>query len=344
MVKLLQECEAAQPLVQICAYFVDEKSTQVLGFWATKDGVQVHFSSAEQVRQQMATDTFCDTTLFYPQTDTGEQSISYLMLECKKCGLAPVCHTPAGEDPVARFSYFDCEGQHKEKTICITKNFSDTRPRMIPLGEESLRMSTVSTNLKECWGLVVENSAGGFLSDGCYTVSSTACLPSGTEHVSISFEMDFINVSRCILVEGSEVWITVTGAVYDMILQQVKQQGLDIMLPVSQELHAHMEGARVVRAFYVLGGSVHDQGIESNTVRLVCIIANKKSNPGKKTTQDDQPDMDSIVNQQLDQHNTRMIAISLPIINKDGTAVVSFHRDESLPVYLYFKERSLARA
>jgi hypothetical protein len=344
VVKLLQECGAAQPLVQICAYFVDEKSTKVLGFWATKDGVQVHFSSAEQVRQQMATDTFCDTTLFYPQTDTGEQSISYLMLECKKCGLAPVCHTPAGEDPVACFSYFDCEGQHKEKTICITKNFSDTRPRMIPLGEESLRMSTVSTDLKECWGLVVENSAGGFLSDGCYTVSSTACLPSGTEHVSISFEMDFINVSRCILVEGSEVWITVTGAVYDMILQQVKQQGLDIMLPVSQELHAHMEGARVVRAFYVLGGSVHDQGIESNTVRLICIIANKKSNPGKKTTQDDHPDMDSIVNQQLDQHNTRMIAISLPIINKDGTAVVSFHRDESLPVYMYFKERSLARA
>jgi hypothetical protein len=98
-----------------------------------------------------------------------------------------------------------------------------------------------------------------------------------------------------------------------------------------------------VRAFYVLGGSVHDQNIESNTVRLICIIANKKSTPGKKATQDDNPDLDSIVNQQIDQHDTRMVAISLPIMDKDWKALVSCHRDESLPVYKYFKERSLTR-
>lgn len=214
---------------------------------------------------------------------------------------------------------------------------------MLPLGEESARMCTGSTHPQEFWGMVVENASGGFLCDGCYTVSSGACLPCGKKHMHISFEMDFINMSRCMLVEGSELWITVTGAVYDMILQQVKKQGLEIMLPVSEQLHTHMQGARLVRAFYVLGGSVHDQNIESNTVRLICIIANKKSTPGKKATQDDNPDLDSIVNQQIDQHDTRMVAISLPIMDKDWTVVVSCHRDESLPVYKYFKERSLTR-
>jgi hypothetical protein len=205
-------------------------------------------------------------------------------------------------------------------------------------------MCTESTHPREFWGLVVENASGGFLCDGCYSVSAGACLPCGKEHVHISFEMDFINMSRCMLVEGSELWITVTGAVYYTILQQVKKQGLEIMLPVSEELHANMQGTRLVRAFYVLGGSVHDQKIESNTVRLICIIANKKCVPGKKATQDDNPDIDSIVNQQIEKHNTHKVAISLPIIDKDWTAVVSCHRDESLPVYKYFKERSLTRA
>lgn len=350
--QVLDECHAARPSVQIDAYFLNDQSTKVLGFWATENGVQVHFSSTDQVRQQLAKDTFCDTRLFYSRTPLQQgaeagaqaQTLSYLMLECSKCGLVPVCHSADGDDLVAHFSYVDTEGQQTEQITRFTKNFENTTPRMLPLGEESARMCTESTHPQEFWGLVVENASGGFLCDGCYSVSAGACLPCGKEHVHISFEMDFINMSRCMLVEGSELWITVTGAVYYTILQQVKKQGLEIMLPVSEELHANMQGTRLVRSFYVLGGSVHDQKIESNTVRLICIIANKKCVPGKKATQDDNPDIDSIVNQQIEKHNTHKVAISLPIIDKDWTAVVSCHRDESLPVYKYFKERSLTRA
>jgi hypothetical protein len=49
--------------VQIDAYLLNDKSTKVLGFWATEDGVQVLFSSTDLVRQQLAKDTFCDTRL-----------------------------------------------------------------------------------------------------------------------------------------------------------------------------------------------------------------------------------------------------------------------------------------
>jgi hypothetical protein len=129
-----------------------------------------------------------------------------------------------------------------------------------------------------------------------------------------------------------------------MILQRAKQQGFNIMLPISEELHTNMQGPRLLRAVYVLGGSVHDQRISVKTVRLICIITNKKSVPGKKTSHDDDAGIDSIVNQQLKHHETRMIAISLPILDSDKVAVINCHRDESLPFYKFLKKRALPRA
>jgi hypothetical protein len=355
--KLLGECHAARPAVHIQAYFLDSTSTKVLGFWATEKDVQVHFGSTEQVWQQLTKDAFCDTSAFISRQklnyNAGESveghDLSYLMLECKKHGLVPVCNSDGveGEEPfVARFSYVDDDGNKMEKITRFPNKFDNTTPRLLPLGEESMQMKQMykqSTSIQNVWGLVIENASGGFLCDGCHTVNSVAFSPCGKHPVPISFEMDFISTSRCMLVEGNELWITITHAVYGMVLQQAKEQGFRIMLPVSEELHTNMQGPRLLRAFYVLGGSVHDKNIDVNTVRLICIIANKKSVPGKQTTQDDNADTDSIVNQEIEQQHTRMIAISLPILDTDRGAVFSYKRDESLPFYKYFKERLLTR-
>lgn len=348
--QLLADCNSARPSVHVDAYFADDKSTQVLGFWATEDGVRVHFGSADQLRRQLAKDVFCDVSEFLPSpplphgedAKCQERISPYLMLECRKYGLVPLCRSADGEDLVARFT--DSEAQNSEKIVQFTKNFQNTTPRMLPLGEDSTRMCMGARPPQEIWGLVVENNNGSFLTDGCYTVSSTARLPCGKEHMHFAFEMDFINMSRCMLVEGSELWISVTRPVYHMIVQQIKKQGLDIMLPVSKLMHENMQGTRLVRAFYVLGGSAHDQNIQTNTIRLTCFIANKKSTLGNGALADDSPDLDSIVNQSISMHDTRMVAISLPIIDQDGLVVVSCHRDPSMPVYLYFKERSPTRA
>jgi len=344
--QLLKECRTALPSVKIEAYFFRDNSTEVLGFWATENDLQMHFSSIDQVREQLAKDKFLDTEGLCPTTsfhesnpeDSPAQITCYLMLECSQCGLAPVYREADGEKFLTRFFFVDKEDPTKEHITEFTKNDQNITARMLALGEESARMSTLTTKCQEIWGLVIENSSGHFLSDGCYQISSLTGLPFGNEHTNVSFEMDFINMSRCMLAEGSELWITVTQDLYRVIIRQIKEQGLDVMLPLSKELHENMHAKRLVRAFYVLGGSVHDQDIEKNTIRLMCIIASKKSVPGNKATHDDNAGMDSVVNQQINQHDTRMVSISLPILNRDKTPIISCERDKNLPFYKFFKE------
>lgn len=156
--------------------------------------------------------------------------------------------------------------------------------------------------------------------------------------------MDFISMSRCMVQEGTELWIRITAEIYAIILQQAQNQGSSLMLPVSQALHNGMpaELSRYLRAFYVLGGSVHDQQLADNQVSLVCVIASKNSVPGKKTTADDAADALSRVNQNISVDNTRFVAISLPIL-LHGAAVFDHTRDPALPFYKYLKEKPVAR-
>jgi len=116
------------------------------------------------------------------------------------------------------------------------------------------------------------------------------------------------------------------------------RQGFRIMLPVSKQLHENMQESRYLRAFYVLGGSVHDALIDSNCVRVMCIIANNLR------TADDDAELDSPVNITASQREIRFVAISLPVLDSNGDAIITCHRNEGIPVYKYLKEISLVRA
>jgi hypothetical protein len=65
-----------------------------------------------------------------------------------------------------------------------------------------------------------------------------------------------------------------------------------MMLPVSQKVHENMpaQHLRYLRAFYTLGGSLHDQPIELNQVRVICAMATRNCLPGRKATTDDHAD------------------------------------------------------
>ncbi len=71
----------------------------------------------------------------------------------------------------------------------------------------------------------------------------------------------------------------ISSTVYSRILKEAHDQGTKIMLPVSQELHAKLkqdpQGSRLLRVFYVLGGSSNVAPIESNSIRVIVVVASK---------------------------------------------------------------------
>ena len=152
--------------------------------------------------------------------------------------------------------------------------------------------------------------------------------------------MDFIAMSRCMLVEGSELWIKITKSVYKLVLSQAQQQGFKVMLPVSAALHDDMpeQHSCYLRCFYVLGGSLHASPVEANSVTAICTIASRRSIPGKKNAFDDRASEASRVNQNISTENMRFVAISLPILHEDSSPLLDFSRDPALPFYNYLKE------
>jgi hypothetical protein len=153
--------------------------------------------------------------------------------------------------------------------------------------------------------------------------------------------MDFIAMSRCMLVEGSELWIKITKSVYELVLKQAQEQGLKVMLPVSAGLHSDMpeQHSCYLRCFYVLGGSLHDRPVAANSVTAICIIASRRSIPGKKNSFDDRASEASRVNQNITAENMRFVAISTPILHEDSSPFLDFSRDPALPFYNYLKEQ-----
>jgi hypothetical protein len=335
---LFTQCRAAVPAVTMHACFACDKSTEVLGFWAENDSHLAYFSSPKQIREHIANNTFMDISIFV-QSNTENSDSSYLMLEHTECGLAPVRYaehnTESGAERmlVADFHYcaHNNEQMHREERFSM--EFEDFKPRLLPAGEESY---TWQNNIDYVWGLVVENTSGAFLEDGCYTVSSMVPHPSERKHEPVVMQMDFISMSRCMLVEGSEVWINITTHVYDVIQQQAHDQGFSIMLPVTTQLHDDMQGLRYLRGFYVLGGSLHNSAINNNFVRIICIIANQVHN--KRTPVDNNARHDSPVNQPVDKKNRRLVAFSLPLLEETGASLITRNRNDTVPFYKYLRE------
>lgn len=177
----------------------------------------------------------------------------------------------------------------------------------------------------------MENEHQAFISDGCYrgTVNVTSKPLMQKKSTSLTMGMDFVSMSRCMLTEGTQVWIRLNSTVYAVILQQAEQQGSKVMLAVSQQLHDNMpaQHSRYLRGFYTLGGSMHREPIESNGVQIICVVAGKRSAPGKKAAADVTALAVSRVNQNIGAENTRFVAISLPILHEDGSPVIDYYSD-----------------
>jgi hypothetical protein len=337
---LFAECQAMVPGVCIQACFKCEKSTTPVGFWATHDETMVYFMSQEHIRQDLATNSFMDTSMFVPHDGAGPSRECYLMVE-SKYGLAAVRYAESakGEALIVDFSSFHNNTKTEIKE-CFSMAFEHFKPRLLPAGEDSCMWPNKQLTMKitdRVWGMVVENTAGTFLHDGAYTISSMAARPCAQESQNVMLNMDFISMSRCMLVEGGEVWINITAPIYDMIQQQAQEQGFRIMLPVTMQLHENMQGPRYLRGFYVLGGSLHDATIDNNCVRIICVIANKLRSA------DNDAELDSAVNYNANTRDIRFVAISLPVLDTNGACIITCERNDGVPVYKYLMERSLVR-
>ena len=97
-----------------------------------------------------------------------------------------------------------------------------------------------------------------------------------------------------------------------------------------------MQGERYLRGFYVLGGSLHDTTINCNHVRIICIIAKQVNN--KRNQVDDSAGPDSVVNQPVDQKNSRFVAFSLPLLEDNGACIITRDRNDDVPFYKYLRE------
>ena len=358
------------------AYFLSSDTTNALGVWVRFNGMRMHFDSLHHLMTSM--DKGIDVSLFVQNTQiVGE----HYMLHHKQWGLASVRYRcsdqKSSSNMVASFSYFydksedinfintlkdklatatlelnnfaiqeleeeiaerlrELESQPELREafrdIQVSKDFNEFVANIMPLGE-----GTKQTNAS--WGLVVEAN-GAFLCNGCYTVSALLEQPN-QQFKSQTYQMDFITMSRCMLAEGSELWIKINKSTYNLVLKQAEEKGLRLMLPVTSTLHENFpdQPCCYLRSFYVLGGSVHDKPVELNSVNVVCVIASKRSVPGKSSSVDDHATIGSRVNQNISAENTRFVAISLPIFSNEFSPIFDYSRDSALPIYKYLKHR-----
>jgi len=128
---------------------------------------------------------------------------------------------------------------------------------------------------------------------------------------------------------------------YVDILDQAKQAGLKLRLPVSASQHQRLQSSTdcecLLRAFYVLGGSLDDVRFQNNQIDLLIVVATKTSVLGHATAIDDAADINSFVNQAIDEHQAQMFKFTLKFELHDAAHVLLLQRDTCLPCYKYMK-------
>ena len=225
---------------------------------------------------------------------------------------------------------------YQEQVFEFVFEFESFLPRLIPT-QDSTDDNPIKTKDLH-WGLTTENEEGSFLKNGHYTVSIQH------DHRKI----DFVNMSRALVQEGTELWINMTPDIYKMIIDQANDQGMAIALPVSRCRHDALlnkdlgKNDVLLRAFYTLGGSYHDKSLMSNVVKFIIIVASKRSVAGKKGVFDDHATADSIVNRNVGPNDYKFISVSIPIYLEDQQ-VFTFDRNPDRYFYKYLKEDTVSR-
>ena len=328
--KVYAQCKILVPDLSMHACFACSESSQVLGFWAQKssEGQLAYFQSVQHLQQELAGLSFMDTSTFVQSKESAMSGASYLMLQHSEYGLATVRYAPL--DPHENLSILVNFHAVKLELKLACDTF---KPRLLSAGEET------SNELDYIWGLTIENKRQAFVENGCYTVSSMASNAFRDKPDPVLLKMDFITMSRCMLVEGSEIWINITAPIYALMQKQALEQGYRIMLPVTKHLHNSMQGLRYLRGFYVLSGSLHDLAIENNHVRIICVI--KHNTAAKRIIEDDNAGPESPVNAHTNIKNTRLVAFTLPVLENGPSqifSVITHHRNEGAPFYKYLSD------
>ena len=228
---------------------------------------------------------------------------------------------------------------HALEKVQFSADTSQWEPVFIPYAS-----SLVSAPFK--WGLTIEHENGKFLDCGQYNISTSY------RDENYEIQVDFVTMSRCILTEGTELWLKLNSSLYVDILQQVKENYTASMLPISKSLHTQMqqgdiEGevacARFLRCFYVLGGSKNTGGFHNNSIHVFIALAHKNSPIGHKSTQDDDARINSLVNQHIDTQQYSLLNIVLDFSVHDPQTCLHYNRDAALPFYKYLKTDYVSR-
>jgi hypothetical protein len=112
-------------------------------------------------------------------------------------------------------------------------------------------------------GMVQPHDNGQYLHNGCYNVTHLS-VESDDEIVRRQTKLDFVTMSRCILREGSRVWL----AIDEQAVHDLSEVGLTLL--GSDETPVTLGGDRIfLSAFYVLGGTNIDEHVLDARIRVL---------------------------------------------------------------------------
>ena len=352
----------------------DPDLSKRLDIWARVRGVRVHFNSVPQLLRQAQTGI--DPATFLQATSAGYYMISrfvnvqeqhmhddgealeqeWAVLQKTSTSYAKAVFYPmysdreyvekleheyaeTGDPLIAeQIADYDKDAVHTTDDIIVFAE-TDFEVSVQPPSEESKACQL-------CWALTVESACDPeskvlpvFLHKGHYKASYAIAGP-GAIHIQDYVHLDFITMSRCMIPEGKELWIAVSASTYSLVLAQIEQQQCNVMLPISQGLHAAMPAATwsYLRCYYCLGGSDNSLCVADNCVSVICTIATRDSFPGKPNAEDDNAGSDSRVNMHVSDNQTRLVSIALPVFN-DGAQTLHLARPQGMPFYKFLKER-----
>ena len=136
------------------------------------------------------------------------------------------------------------------------------------------RMASPPTNDQMLtFGLVQPHENGQYICNGCYNVTHAEWTHNSTEVIRQYTSMDFVTMSRCLLREGSQVWLLVD----EETVRDLSMIGLSVV--DNSDLLSKVladETTGMLSAFYVLGGSESDTHVFDARVRVLVKV---KDNP-----------------------------------------------------------------
>lgn len=180
------------------------------------------------------------------------------------------------------------------------------------------------------FGITKEHGDGQFLSeDGKYCVHTI-----DTNDNNVAHNFDFITCSRMLVPEGTQLWLHITPELYNNIQMALRAQGYSACIPVDNVDDGQ---SRVLRCFYVLGGSAYTGGFKDSHIHIALPLLKKsflkkkcahKSQKSDIITMQNMATGDAEVNQDVDDKYLDLVIIAVPVF-MHGEQTLTFDKRES---------------